>query len=153
MTGASSQREPPAAWGNVPTAEAHFRVIPAGSSDMSSRHTVTRCSDCDEQSSYGPTFELAVVRQVEVCLIELTGEVDMANAEALGERLVQLSDQTVVVDLSGLSFIDSSGIAALIVARNQAKANGHKLVLTRPQSNVRRVFGFTGLPRRGARRG
>ena len=51
---------------------------------------------------------------------------------------MEAAGSTVIVDLSDLTFIDSSGISALVVARNRILADGRgQLVLTRPGGIVR----------------
>lgn len=91
-----------------------------------------------------PTFSFSVIDINDVHIVSLRGELDMATAEGLADRLVRVSGSTVVVDLDLLTFMDSSGIAALIEAKNRM-AEGDMLVLARPQENVRRVFEITGL--------
>ena len=93
----------------------------------------------------GTTFEVVVARRDKLCLVHVKGELDLANARGFGERLADLSDETVVVDLSDLSFIDSSGFSALISAKNRATDLGHEFVLTRPQRGVEKLFGVVGL--------
>ncbi len=63
----------------------------------------------------------------------------------MSDWLVEQSGSTVVIDLSELSFMDSSGLTAFITAKNRIEAAGDKLVLTSPQPNVLRVFEVTGL--------
>ncbi len=81
----------------------------------------------------------------DVCLVRVKGELDLADSDALTERLGGLSDRTVVVDLSELAFIDSSGLRAFVAAKLKAADAGHELLLTRPQPNVERLFAVTGL--------
>lgn len=51
-----------------------------------------------------------------------------------------------MVDLSGLTFMDSSGIGALVVARNRVLSKGlGQLVVTRPTAIVRTAFEIVGL--------
>ena len=50
-------------------------------------------------------------------LIELAGEIDLANAGTLGDCLCQAIDLTrsgLVVDMTAVSFIDSSGMAMMV---------------------------------------
>ena len=77
--------------------------------------------------------------------ITLVGEVDIAVADQVREAIVENSDSTVVVDLSGLTFIDSSGIAALLIGRRQVEAGGNRLELRGAQESVRRIFEIVGL--------
>ena|SRR5579859_487836 len=80
----------------------------------------------------------------------LTGELDLAAASGLHERLAQLSAEGVPVrlDLSELAFIDSSGVHVLIRAMNQARDNGWRLEVDSNLSPaVRRVFELVQLDR------
>lgn len=62
--------------------------------------------------------------------------------------LVDVVGSTVVVDLSDLTFIDSTGISALVVARNRIRADGlGQLVLTRPGRIVGKALEIVGLNR------
>ena len=56
-------------------------------------------------------------------LIELAGEIDMANARSLGDCLCQAIDLTrsgLVVDMTAVSFIDSSGMAMMVRVQHAA---------------------------------
>lgn len=60
-------------------------------------------------------------------VVTLAGELDLSTAPALTERLGVLPhtpEAAVVVDLSGLTFIDSSGLNALVLAARSRTANG-----------------------------
>lgn len=50
----------------------------------------------------------------------------------------------VVVDLSGLAFIDSSGLRMLLLADARAREHGYELVLLAGAESVQRVFEMTG---------
>lgn len=78
-------------------------------------------------------------------VVALQGELDMATAEGLSDWLVDQSGSVVVVDLSELTFMDSSGISALVVAQNQMTEQGDSLVLTRPSPMVRKTLEVVGL--------
>jgi anti-sigma B factor antagonist len=80
-----------------------------------------------------------------VHLVTLNGELDMATAEGLADWLVTVSGSAVVVDLSGLTFMDSSGISALVMARNRMVEDGNDLILTRPAPMVQRALEVVGL--------
>jgi anti-sigma B factor antagonist len=75
--------------------------------------------------------------------VTLVGELDMANSDLVAETLDGLAGggQPVVVDLTGLEFIDSSGIHALLRPRPGAAPMG----LVCPPGNVRRVLEVTKL--------
>ncbi|MFB6808283.1 STAS domain-containing protein [Streptomyces sp. NPDC056387] len=91
-----------------------------------------------EVEARGPT---AVVR--------VSGEMDIDRAEDLRQALYAvLSDaqrpHTVVVDLQGLSFCDSSGLNALLNARAAAAESGQTLYLAAPREQFVRVLEITG---------
>lgn len=79
-------------------------------------------------------------------VVDVRGEVELHSAPQLREELhrVCTGDACVVVDLSGVSFIDSTGLGVLIGGLKRARENG-SLSLVCPQSRVRRVFEITGL--------
>ena len=90
------------------------------------------------------TYPSPATARVAVC-----GEVDLATAPVLRDRLLGvLGDQgptMVSVDLAGVSFLDCTGINALIAARNAAARTGRQMRVTQPQPIVRRVLDLTGL--------
>ncbi len=79
--------------------------------------------------------------------IKVTGEVDLQNSDALrqaGETaLSEPRCRTLQVDLSAVTFLDSSGVGALVGLRNAALNKGGSLVLVSPQPPVRRVLELT----------
>lgn len=50
-----------------------------------------------------------------------------------------------MLDLSGLSFVDSAGVSVLVRAKREAEERGHTLVLSRPTPQVHGVFALVGL--------
>ncbi len=77
----------------------------------------------------------------------LSGEVDADNCSEMSASLSQagaLSAQ-LIVDVSGLAFIDSSGISELLRIRESMLEAGGSLILVKPTANVRRVLEITGL--------
>ncbi len=72
-------------------------------------------------------------------VVALRGELDVADAAAAAD------DQVLVVDLAGLKFIDSSGVAALARARAHARLTGGDLLLAAPQRQVLRMLAITRL--------
>ena len=80
-------------------------------------------------------------------VVALRGELDVVDAATLAAALsaVAARDREVIVDLSGLQFIDCSGVAALMRARNQARDAGGDLLLAAVQRQVRRVLTLTRL--------
>jgi anti-sigma B factor antagonist len=78
-------------------------------------------------------------------VVSLQGELDMATADGLADWLVEISGSTVVVDLCHLTFMDSSGITALVMARNRMTESGDTLIVTRPHPIVKRALEVAGL--------
>jgi anti-anti-sigma factor len=86
---------------------------------------------------------------------KLDGELDLATAGDLGAALsTRELRHPLVLDFSGVSFMDSSGLRALLEAVRSRDGNG-ALVILKPQSHVQRVFdislpdGVPGLEVRG----
>ena len=75
-------------------------------------------------------------------VVGLRGELDLVDASAVAAALaaVAVRDPWIIVDLAGLEFIDSSGVAALARGRDQAWQAGGDLVLAAPQQKVTRVL-------------
>ena len=75
-------------------------------------------------------------------VVALRGELDSADAVAVAAALAAVAarEPRIIVDLAGLDFIDSSGVAALARGRRQAWRAGGDLVLAAPQQQVLRVL-------------
>jgi anti-sigma B factor antagonist len=83
-------------------------------------------------------------------VLELLGELDIAGAPSLEEELlrVEATDaQTIVCDLGGLEFIDSTGIRLIVMAADRSAATGRFTILRGPKP-VHRVFEITDLVKR-----
>ena len=80
--------------------------------------------------------------------LALTGELDPATAPVLADAIASLETagvDDVVIDLAGVTFLDSSGVRVLVSAREQLRASGATLTLRAPSPNIRRVLEITGL--------
>jgi anti-anti-sigma factor len=78
-------------------------------------------------------------------LIAVAGEVDMATAPQLAQCLVDHAGQDVVLDLSKVGLLDSSGLSVLVRAYREAREAGHTLSTWNEPDNVRVVLEVTGL--------
>ena len=81
-------------------------------------------------------------------VVTVHGEVDVATAPRLRAEIGALTlgrGQLLVVDLAGVTFCDSSGISALIAARNVAEAAGAAVALAALPARLSRTFGLIGL--------
>lgn len=93
-----------------------------------------------------PDFSVSTRDLPDRHIVALRGELDLVTAEGLTDALVEIAGSTLVVDLSDLTFMDSSGIGALVVARRRIMSSGQgELVLARPGANVRKVLDIVGL--------
>lgn len=81
-------------------------------------------------------------------LLILAGELDLASAPLVLEaaQLVrQMASQHVVVDVSGLQFLDATGLSALLQAREELLGDGLAMSLRGIPACVHRVLDITGL--------
>jgi anti-sigma B factor antagonist len=82
-------------------------------------------------------------------VVSLTGELDLYNAHEVREALLECcaeSPERLVVDLSGVTFIDSTALAVLIEARTRL-ANRRGFLLAAPGLETRRALAISGLDR------
>lgn len=82
--------------------------------------------------------------------LKIIGELDIASAPELQERLEELAPahDSIRLDLSELAFADSTGISTILLARNQAMRNGWKLEIDpRVSGQVGRLIALVGLER------
>lgn len=79
-------------------------------------------------------------------VVRMEGALDVSEAihlrEVLGEQLDGPAAR-VLVDLSGVRIVDSSGVGVLVTAHRRAATLGARLVLAGAQPTVRRVFELT----------
>jgi anti-sigma B factor antagonist len=78
-------------------------------------------------------------------VVALRGELDVAEAASVAAALAAFAggEKAIILDLAGLEFIDSSGMAALALARAQARRAGGDLLLAAPQDQVMRLLSLT----------
>ena len=74
----------------------------------------------------------------------LGGELDAAGVPELSDRLSGV-EGNVTLDCSGLTFLDSSGLALFVATHRACQARGAKLVIASPSRCVIRVLELTGL--------
>lgn len=80
-------------------------------------------------------------------VLAVSGEVDVFTAPAFRDRMVQVLgvDPMLVVDLTGLSFIDSTGLGVLVSGRNRALERGGAVSFVCTQDRVLKLLRITGL--------
>ena len=83
--------------------------------------------------------------------VYLSGELDQHEARRTSESITELMNEYLprdcVLDLSGLSFMDSSGIAVIVKANRHMKTIGGRLWVENPARQVLRVIDAAGLER------
>ena len=91
---------------------------------------------------------LAVTPHQHRTVVTVTGEIDLATQGQLRARLNDLvvaGQVDLVLDLSGVDFVDSTGLGALLGPRRRGHAFHGSLALVIPNGSVKKVFTITGL--------
>ena len=81
-------------------------------------------------------------------LVSLHGELDGATAKELDAEFIRIeatSVSRIVLDLSELDFIDSTGLTMIVKADRRAKNDGQVLRLLRPSGQVGQALAVSGL--------
>jgi anti-sigma B factor antagonist len=80
-------------------------------------------------------------------MVTLSGEIDAHTAPALAEHFATLPEGggDIALDMSGVDFIDSSGLRVVIELHQRAEADARKLLVTKPSSPVARLLEISGL--------
>lgn len=81
-------------------------------------------------------------------VLALEGEIDLYTAPKLKEQISTLVGREraqIVVDLSRVNFLDSTGLGVLIGGLKRAREKGGELALAGPSDPVRKVLSITGL--------
>ena len=98
----------------------------------------------------GP-LEATLTEHGDAVHVTLRGELDISTAPRLEEALRRAEVEepaTVVIDLSGLAFMDSTGLRSLVNADARARDAGRRLVLVRGNDMIQRVMRLTRLDER-----
>jgi len=107
-------------------------------------------SEHDGGTSAPATFSVREGATANEWTLVVAGEIDVATAPELRRHLHDLADRNptvLVLDLHGVTFIDSSGLGVLVgvLKRLREKDRGDVLVLEGLQDTVQKVFDITGL--------
>ena len=91
-------------------------------------------------------FEVDIRAEDRGTVVTVAGELDVASSQVLERELRQLHEvPVVVVDLRGLTFIDSTGLGVLVRAHQVAREHGRRFGLVRGNGQVSRLLSLTGL--------
>jgi anti-anti-sigma factor len=80
--------------------------------------------------------------------VALVGELDLSSVTKVQEELRRVeasAPPTLVVDLSKLTFLDSTGLRCIVTADERARSEGRRIVVVRGPDPVQRVFSITRL--------
>jgi anti-sigma B factor antagonist len=83
--------------------------------------------------------------------VALVGELDLSTVAKVQDALRRVEAEappTVVVDLSKLTFLDSTGLRCIVTADERARDQGRRVVIVRGPDAVQRVFAITRLEER-----
>ena len=94
-------------------------------------------------------FSISVTEQGGRAVVTVAGELDLATAPDLEEVVLARVDsgQSVVLDLRGLQFMDSSGLRVLIAAHRRASEGVGEFAIVRPApgGEVEKILGIAGV--------
>jgi anti-sigma B factor antagonist len=99
-------------------------------------------------TSRHPYLTIDVTSAAKAQTIVLTGEADLVCVPKLEAALKDASagePGLIVIDLKSLTFIDSSGLQALLTGHELCRAGGHELRIIPGPENVQRLFELTGM--------
>ena len=94
--------------------------------------------------------QLSIATRVDddVARVHLSGELDVNTSPLVADQLTVLVNQgitSVIVDVSELTFVDSTGLRAILAGREKMQTDGATLVLEGASGVVERVLDMTGL--------
>ena len=92
-------------------------------------------------------FTIEEDRRNSAVLLRLRGDLDLASADSVAQRLDALAaaGEVVVLDLDRLSFMDSSGLRVVLQAVEQSRTSGWSFSLTAGSEQVRNLFASAGV--------
>jgi anti-anti-sigma factor len=93
-----------------------------------------------------PEFGVTVSTEGGVRVVAVRGELDLDTMGELNEALaVGNGFATTVVDLRGVTFIDSSGVSGILAAARRARDVNERMVCVPGSQQIQRVFQLTGV--------
>jgi anti-sigma B factor antagonist len=92
-------------------------------------------------------FDVSVQRVDKTAVVRVDGELDLATAPALSAAIAALEQpcDRIVLDLSTLAFIDSTGLSPAVAEYRRAARDGFDLVVAGADGQVLDVLRLTGL--------
>ena len=92
---------------------------------------------------------LTTSHEQEAVRVSLAGELDLSSALTFDEELRRIEEdaqeRTLVLDLCGLKFMDSTGLRLIVSAHQRALRAGRRLAIVHTSDAIRRIFRLTGM--------
>ncbi len=126
--------------------QAQRPTSPAERAEAAGRRSARGEPGLDEPAAAGLTVRhVADPRGV---ALALAGELDLATTPELERHLAAIDEHEIprlLIDLSELTFMDSTGLSAIVRAHGSGEARGRALVLRRGPGQVQRLLRLTGI--------
>jgi anti-sigma B factor antagonist len=108
-------------------------------------------SDPASATDTATEFRIRVDRPAaDSAIVAVVGDADLHSAPELGDRLTDLMDEgvnTLVLDLSETTFVDSMTLGVLLASVKRLRTTGGRLEVVVPRTDIRRIFEITMLDR------
>jgi len=91
-------------------------------------------------------FSLDVIERDGATVLVVSGEVDVATAPQLRQEAVRLAGTggaRLVMDLSSVDFLDSTGLGVIVGVLKRVRTHGGELAIAGAENHVRKVFDIT----------
>ena len=92
-------------------------------------------------------FEIEIIERDEAVVVVVDGEIDIATAPLLEQRLTEVEagdSPQLIIDLDRVSFMDSTGLQVL-VSHTLSETNGRRIRLTKGSPQVQRLLTVSGM--------
>jgi anti-anti-sigma factor len=92
-------------------------------------------------------LDLSTTSEGVCAVVRVEGEIDLDSAGELSEAAISAMQEigpSIVLDMSGVTFMDSTGLKVLLAVHKRAELAGGRLVLAAPTRSVNRVVSITG---------
>ncbi len=87
-------------------------------------------------------MELSIVEEGDIVVVALKGDVDLEHSSHMRQNLLDIlgKARAVIIDMAGVTLIDSFGIASLLEGFQEARKKGKDFILAAPGDPVMRVL-------------
>jgi anti-sigma B factor antagonist len=93
-------------------------------------------------------FQVRIADETDATIVRTAGEIDLQHSPTLRSSLLALAERKprrVIVDLSAVTYVDSSGVGTLVEFKRRLERGGGEVILAGLQPRVRSVFEITKL--------